>query len=454
MTGGVLVGIDAGTTTVKAVAHTLSGVPRGAGRRRTPWHTERGVVRMEPDALLGAVAAAVTDALSGVPGPVAGVGVTGMAESGVLVDAAGAALTPILAWHDENATAALGPVRAGTGGDDAFTERTGLPLTTRCTAVKTRWLAEQDLIAGRPDGWLTVPELIVARLGGAAVSELSLASRTGWLDVHDRTWLPGHLAASGVRLNLRPPVAAGAPAGRAGAGLDRLAGVVLTVGGHDHLCAAVGAGATDPGDVLDSLGTGEAMVRQAARPLGRAQTVAAVRAGVTVGCHVFPGVQSLFTGLGSGLALRRFLRLLGVAEDDQPARRDLDAAALALRPDQVPIGVADVAGAAATLTGIPAEPSPAMVWRAALDAVMRRGRAALEVMAGLTGPHTRVVAVGGWLRSEAVVATKRAALGDVVIAPVGEAAARGAALFAALAAGHYPGIGALPDVTEAQEARP
>ncbi|SEE90496.1 FGGY-family carbohydrate kinase [Jiangella alba] len=448
---GVLVGVDAGTTTVKAVAHTLTGRALGSGRRPTPWRERSGVVRMDADELTAAALGAIGDALSGVSGDVIGVGVTGMAESGVLVDVAGRALTPILAWYDERPDAVLPDVRADVGGDDAFTTRTGLPLSTRCTAVKTRWLADQDLVDGAPAGWATVPELLVARLGGSFVNELSLAARTGWLDVHERRWLPGHVAASGVRLSLPEPVPAGAPAGRADPG-GRLAGAVLTVGGHDHLCAAVGAGATRPGDVLNSLGTGEAMVRQAVRAVGPAATVAAVRAGVTVGCHVFPGTQSLFTGLGSGLALRRFLRLLGVAEDDHEARRDLDAAALALAPDPVPIGVADVAGAVATLTGIPAEPSPAMVWRAALDAVMRRGRAALDVMASVTGPHTRVVAVGGWLRGDAVVATKRAALGDVLIPPVAEAAARGAALFAGLAAGRYDSIDDLPDPTDQQEA--
>ncbi|WP_116953481.1 FGGY family carbohydrate kinase [Jiangella endophytica] len=449
---GLLVGIDAGTTTVKAVAHSLTGQVLGSGRRPTPWRERGGVVRMDADELTAVALGALDDALSGVPGDVVGAGVTGMAESGVLVDAAGRALTPILAWYDERPAAVLPAVAADVGGDDAFTTRTGLPLSTRCTAVKTRWLADQELVDGVPAGWATVPELLVERLGGRFVSELSLAARTGWLDVHERRWLPGHIAASGVRLSLPAPVPAGAPAGRVGAAGGRLAGAVLTVSGHDHLCAAVGAGATRPGDVLNSLGTGEAMVRQATRPIGPAGTVAAVRAGVTVGCHVFPGTQSLFTGLGSGLALRRFLRLLGVAENDHDARRDLDAAALALPPDQVPIGVADVAGVAATLTGIPAEPSPAMVWRAVLDTVMRRGHAALEVMASVTGPHTRVVAVGGWLRGDAVVATKRAALGDVVIPPVAEAAARGAALFAGLAAGRYDSIDELPDPTDPQEA--
>jgi xylulokinase len=45
-----------------------------------------------------------------------------------------------------------------------------------------------------------------------------------------------------------------------GAGLGLARGVPVAVCGHDHICAAVAAGATGPGRALDSMGTAEALL--------------------------------------------------------------------------------------------------------------------------------------------------------------------------------------------------
>ena len=99
---------------------------------------------------------------------------------------------------------------------------------------------------------------------------------------------------------------------------------MLTVGGHDHLAGAVGAGAAETGDVLDSCGTAEAFV-QATAPLRPEAVGSAVRSGLSVGWHAVEGRQAVIGGVMSGSALERVLALLGV----DPADRDaLEAAAL------------------------------------------------------------------------------------------------------------------------------
>ena len=52
--------------------------------------------------------------------------------------------------------------------------------------------------------WLSVGEWVVHRLGGEQVAELSLASRTGWLDLHARGWWDEALAWSGAPPGLLP----------------------------------------------------------------------------------------------------------------------------------------------------------------------------------------------------------------------------------------------------------
>ena len=117
--------------------------------------------------------------------------------------------------------------------------------------------------------WLGVAEWVVHGLGGEQVAELSLASRTGLLDLERRAWWDEARTWAGAPPGLLADlVQAGSPAGRvAGGRLGRLAGATLTVAGHDHLGASVGAGATRPGDLFDSCGTAEALVRAVQPPV-------------------------------------------------------------------------------------------------------------------------------------------------------------------------------------------
>ena len=85
---------------------------------------------------------------------------------------------------------------------------------------------------------------------------------------------------------------AGTPAGAVGDALPGARGAVLAVGGHDHLSAAVGAGAVGDGDVLDSCGTAEALIRATA-PLPPERVLEAVRLGINVGWHAVPDRQCL-----------------------------------------------------------------------------------------------------------------------------------------------------------------
>src|SRR5213076_1821098 len=99
------------------------------------------------------------------------------------------------------------------------------------------------LRAGAPGvRWLNVSEWVVRAFGGDEAAELSLSSRTGFLDIERRTPWEDALAVAGADAQLVPAIVpAGTPLGLANAaGIE---GALLTVSGHDHLCAAVGAGA-------------------------------------------------------------------------------------------------------------------------------------------------------------------------------------------------------------------
>jgi sugar (pentulose or hexulose) kinase len=443
MTEDFLLGLDAGTTSTKAVVMSLDGRERAHGRAATPWRKVPGGAELDPFALTGATISAARAATGGVRGRILGVGVASMAETGVLLDRSGEPVTPMIAWHDERGDDEAEELGKAIG-EGPFSRQTGLPVSRLCTLSKYRWMRSHLPESERGIRWLNVAEWLVRSLGGDESCELSLASRTGWFDLASRRpWQEVLEWAEAPRDLLPEPAGAGTLVGRLTTGLPEAAGAALAVAGHDHVCAAVGAGMSRPGDVFNSCGTAEAFVRAVHPPLPPPDVERAVAGGITVGWHVTPGSQALMSGFVSGLALQRFLDLLGVAERD---RGRLDAESIALPPGAEGVVVRDVTADRVVVGGIPRSVSPAHVWLAALEAIARHSGEVLGAIEAIVGPTERLAVTGGWARSEAVRAVKRRVLGPFEEPGVEEAGARGAALIAGLAAGVYEGIDALPPV--------
>jgi sugar (pentulose or hexulose) kinase len=414
MHGTLFVGLDVGTTSSKAVVFTRDGEPVASGRAATPWTVTDSGAELDANALLDATKAAVAHALADCPpGPIGGLGVASLAESGVLLDGRGEPVAPVIAWHDTRDSAELDSLRAAVGAQ-AFSATTGLPLRQQWSLTKHRWLVDNVPSTGSAVRRLNVAEWIVRGLGGDEAGEQSLASRTGWLRLAERDWWEDTLAWSGADRSLMPPlVTAGTPLGRVGAdtGLPRLADAVLTVAGHDHQAAVVGAGADGPGDELDSCGTAEALVRTVAPGLSPDVVAGLAEAGITTGWHAVADHWCLLGATQGGLALQRTLALLGKDRSDLPA---LDAEAIVLPvPDN--------------------GDSAAHVWRAALEEVTEQAAVIHDAMSAVAGPHRKLVVTGGWSRSEGLLAVKRRRFGDLTQADVSEAGARGAAMLAAKA---------------------
>jgi sugar (pentulose or hexulose) kinase len=433
VTDPLLLGIDVGTSACKAAVVDVHGAERSLGQVPTPWEPVPTGAELDAETLLRAVVEAARDAIDrGPEGTVAGIGVTSVAETGMLLDEGGRVIHRPVAWHDSRGAA---EAQAMARDLPDFTERTGLPASALCSLAKLKHLGTAG--AAR---WLNVGEWIVHRLGGRQVSELSLSSRTGLLDLEPAAPYADALAWGGLPDDLMAElVVAGTDSGRSdGATLPGTEGAVLTVAGHDHLVAGVGVGVTAPGDVLDSCGTAEALVRVAA-PQDAAARRRSAQAGVTVGWHVIEGRQALLAGVWSGLALREVLEVLGTDRDD------LSAGALAIAPGEAPAFELELRSLERRPVRLP-DAAPAAVWRAAIDTVTREVQELIAHIDAVAGPHTKVVVTGGWARDAAVFDAKRR-FGAIEAPPVAEAGCRGAALLAGVAAGLYASADDLPPVS-------
>ena len=322
------VGLDIGSTWVKALAVTPEGQQIACVRLATPWQSVGGGgTEMSAASLRTTVRellAALDLELEG--RPVRAIGISGMAESGVLVDAAGAAVAPLPAWFDPRGGAEFAAQPAELRA--AFPAVTGLPVSSLATFAKLlhHRAAGLDL---RGLTWLNVPEYVAHLLGGDRLGEVSLVARTGLVDQDTGAPWSAVLDVLGVGPGLLPTtVSAGSVWGHAADVPGAMRGAVLTVAGHDHLVASVAAGVVHPHQLYDSMGTAEALVRVLAEPLPAERRAALAAGGVNVVRHLLPGRWTMLAGTRGGLVLRRVLSMVGV--DDDAGRDALDAAVMAL----------------------------------------------------------------------------------------------------------------------------
>lgn len=449
----VVVGVDVGTTRVKAIAMDLRGRVYGQSERPTPWRRSAGGrAEVDPMALVQLTQRVAAEAATGSHATVdhearvLAIGVAGMAETGVLVDGRDRPLTPAIAWHDPRGDVETIARELGT---ETFQATTGLPLTALPSLAKLLWLRRNHPDTAGAVRFYSVGEWVVRGLGGEPVAELSLASRTGMFDVgRARPWAAA-FGLLGWPPLLPDPVLAGTPAGRAeGDGMPAvLRGAVLTVAGHDHQVAAYGVGAATDGALFDSLGTAEALVRTVRPPLPAERIAALTAQGMSVGWGVVADHLCVLAGLPTGLTLNRIAVMLGATTSAD--RIALGEQALVTPGDHPTLRLVDPRDEQFGIAGITDGVTPALLWRATVDGLVAESQRVLAQIDAVTGPYRQVVVAGGWLHNPALLAAKRRQYPAMRTTAVAEPGAYGAAVLAASAAG-VP----LPAAPEPTQARP
>ena len=435
----VVLGIDLGTTSAKALARPVSQPGSVYTELPTPWQSgPRGETEIDPSRLLQLAVELIGHAVRAAesawgPVRVQGIGVAGMAESGVLLSGAGRPAAPVIAWFDHRGAREIEQAGREDPGFAAMFERTtGLPWSAQASLAKLLWLRAGRGLAGSAPTWLSVPEWIVFGLGGDLVREPSLASRTGLIDQGTGELWPAAAALAGLPARILPDERpAGAAAGHLRHdGVDsRAAGAVLTVAGHDHPVAAIGAGVTEKDELFNSSGTADVLARCIPGTLAEPQRQAIVSAGWSIGRHVLPDTSLLLAGVSGGLLLRRVLSALGAGGAE--ARAALDQASLAV--GDLPAGLS-VAGDGRTQDDIVLRiqdgATPAAIWTAAVRYTTEQAGVMLSHIARGGAPPGGAVAAGGWTRMASVRAAKAAVIKAVSFSPVVQPGVTGAARLA------------------------
>ena len=218
-------------------------------------------------------------------------------------------------------------------------------------------------------------------------------------------------------------------------------GLPVSSGGHDHICAALGLGITETGEIFDSMGTAEVVMATLDIPVLKTKIS---DLGIDQGCHVIPDRYYAITGLHySGASLDWIRNSLSLDYDE-----------LITLAAEVPIGSDGVYYLSSltentqaltdpytskAFTGINSTTSSGHLARAVMEGVAYEYQHLFnKVTDAFSLSPTSLVASGGSTRNAALMDIKANVSGLPIIIPeVDEAACLGAALLAGIGAGVY-----------------
>jgi xylulokinase len=434
---GPLIGIDVGTSGVKALAIDEVGTVLDRVELGYPSSTPRpGWSEQDPADWWEATESALAR-LRASAGPPAGIGLSGQMHGLVTLDAQDRVLRPAILWNDQRTGAECAEIER-TIGLERLIALTGNRALTGFTAPKLLWLRAHEPTVFAQIARIALPkDYVRLRLCGAHVTDVSDASGTLLLDVARRRWSDAVLSALDLDPGWLPRVLESPEV--SGATPDS---VPVAAGGGDQACGALGVGVDRAGPVSVALGTSGVVF--AALDAFAADALARVHAF----CHAVPGAWHAMGVMLSAAGSLQWLRdtvapgigygeLVAGADTWPPGTEGLLFAPY-LVGERTPHADPD---ARAAFTGLSVRHDRGALVRAVLEGVAFGLRDSLDLIAELGGaPATGRVSGGGarsdlWL--QIIASVLELPLQRVA---VDEGAAFGAAILGGVAAGIWPDV--------------
>ena len=437
----MLLGIDIGTSSAKAVLIDRDGVIAGQGTAPYEVRFPRpGWAESNPEDWLRGARDAIRQAAGENGARVEALGLSGQMHGLVLAESGGRAIRPAILWPDTRSVTELDTYRR-------LGERQRLslanPLVTGMAGPSLLWLRTHEPDNYSTARWALQPkDWVRLALTGKAIAEPSDASAGLLFDLEADDWAYGVADDLGLRTDfLAPLVPSGSPAGSLLPAMARDLGlraeIPVAAGAGDTAAAALGTGLLIPGLGQLTVGTGGQIVSPLGQP-NADQTLRThlFRAAVPGGWYALAAIQNV------GLALEWVRRVLGVSWPEVYAEASTvppGSEGLSFLPyltgERTP--VLDPAARGAWI-GLDLHHDRAHLLRAALEGVAFALRQGLEALTarGIALPELRLAGGG------TVHAVWRQLLADILqrplrVVPNPAASARGAALLGGIAAGVY-----------------
>ena len=458
MTEPLVLALDQGTTSTRAILFERSGNPLGdASRPLEQAYPQDGWVEHDAEAIFTAAVAAMRQTLQTTGrglAEVAALGITNQRETTVVWErTSGRPIHPAVVWQDRRTAEVCDRLRAE-GAEAQVTAVTGLLLDPYFSATKIAWIldavpgararaAAGELLAGTIDCWL------VWKLTGGRVhaTDATNASRTLLMDLEAQAWSPAMCELFGVPEAMLPEIRD--TAGDFGEVDPAMLGAPLPIRGvaGDQQAALMGQGCVRAGEAKATYGTGLFMLLHtgAAAPRSTARLLTTVAARVK-GRATYALEGSAFI---AGAAVQWLGEGLGVAGGPRAA----EALAREARADHgvvlvpaftglgAPYWDADARGA---IFGLTRDSGLAEIADATFDACALQTRDLIEAMRvdapqAFDGEGAAELRIDGGMARSGWFAQRLADVTGLPVAPAAytETTALGAALFAGLGAGLF-----------------
>jgi len=444
-----LIGLDIGTTNLKAIVCDVEHRTQTVYSCLTRTHHPRpGWAEYYADEIWADAVGLLRQAVKAMrrPSGIAGIAVASMGEAGLLVDARGCPLTPIIAWFDSRTEPQSRWWEENVGREKVYSV-TGHPIHPSFGVNKLIWFRDNQPEAyHKAAHWLSVEDFILLRLSSVIATDYSVASRTMAFDIGAREWSSSLLSKAGIARKLMPPAYPGGTVigevtSRAAAESGLPKGTPVAIGGHDHVCASLAAGAYEPGSLLDSTGTSESLILTTSTVLTSPDMC---RQNLAQECHVVEGRYGVLAGFPvAGYVVEWTQRLR--QHCGKAIEHDLAEAAEVAPGSEGLFFLPHLRGAGSpsldpacrgALVGLSDRHGWGHVLRASIEGVcyeMRSNILALETALGreVEGVYTvgKVTRSDLWLRLKADIAGKQ-----LMVLDLSEAAGTGAALLAGIGA--------------------
>jgi xylulokinase len=430
-----VVGLDVGTTSVKAVAVAADGELLARTEEAYGMATPRpGWTEQDPEDWWRAAERALA-ALGA--RDVAAIGLSGQMHGLVALDRADAVVRPAILWNDQRTAAECAEIEERVG-LERLIDATGNRALTGFTAPKLLWLRNAEPESYERIAHVLLPkDYVRLRLTGERAIDVADASGTLLFDVRERRWSEEVLAALELPFEWMPrSLESPEVSGTTGAG------VPVAAGAGDQAAGALGVGVDRGGPVSVVLGTSgvvfAALPGYAADPLARTHSF----------CHAVPGGWHAMGVMLSAAGSLRWLRdviapgepfeaLTGAAERWEPGAEGLTFLPY-LAGERTPHADPDARGA---FVGLSLRHDRGALARAVLEGVAYGLRDSLELL-GELGVRREVGRVsGGGARSDLWLRIVASVLGiPLERTAVEEGAAYGAALLGGVAGGVFEDV--------------
>ena len=455
MSGAVVLALDQGTTSSRAIVFGDDGRPLGIGQKEFAQHYPHpGWVEHDANEIWSTQSGVLGEALAAAnvsTRDVAAIGITNQRETTVVWDRATLQpIAPAIVWQDRRTAAAVDAVRARPGAADLIRERSGLELDAYFSASKLAWILEHvagargraergELAFGTIDSWL------VARLtrGEVHVTDVSNASRTMLFDLHRLDWDDDLLDLWGIPRALLPRIVGSSEVvGHVADGLPCAGSPIAGIAG-DQQAATFGQACFATGQAKATYGTGAFLVLNA----GTEPVPSHHRLLSTVAWKLPDEVRyalegSIFVAGAVVQWLRDGLRVIDRSEDVEALATSVpDSGGVVFVPAFAGLGAPHWDPyARGTIVGITRGTTAAHLARAALEAIAYSVADVLDAMASDAPVPIQDLRVdGGAARNDLLMGFQADVLGLPVVRPaVTETTALGAAFLAGLATGVWP----------------